>query len=52
MDEAEKPADPMPQTPEPAIPGAPIGAPKPDTIPAPITDPEIQELQDRRRPTP
>jgi len=35
---------------EPAIAGAPIGARKPDVMPTPITDPEIPELQDRRRP--
>jgi hypothetical protein len=37
---------------EPAIPGAPIGQRKPDAVEAPVTDPEIPELQDRRRPRP
>jgi hypothetical protein len=38
--------------PGPAIPGAPIGRRKPDAIADPMTDPEIPELQDRRRPLP
>ena len=37
-------------TPEPEIAGAPIGTRKPDAPPAPITNPDIPELQDRRRP--
>jgi hypothetical protein len=36
----------------PEIPGAPLGNPKPDDPPRPITDPDIPELQDRRRPKP
>jgi hypothetical protein len=36
----------------PEIPGAPIGQRKPDAIDAPVTDPDIPELQDRRRPRP
>jgi hypothetical protein len=36
--------------PVPVIQGQPIGNPKPDDIPAPVTDPNIPELQDRRRP--
>jgi hypothetical protein len=38
--------------PEPAIPGASIGVPRPDAVTDPITDPDIPELQDRRRPLP
>jgi hypothetical protein len=38
--------------PEPEIPGVPIGERKPETIEAPVTDPDIPELQDRRRPLP
>ena len=38
--------------PEPAIPGVPIGERKPEEIATPITDPDIPELQDRRRPRP
>ena len=41
-----------PDAPEPEIPGAPIGERKPDATQAPITDPDIPELQDRRRPLP
>jgi hypothetical protein len=36
----------------PAIPGVSIGERKPDAIADPITDPDIPELQDRRRPLP
>jgi len=43
---------PEPEIAEPAIPGAPIGERKPEAMPQPITDPEIPELQDRRRPRP
>ena len=43
---------PPPVDPEPAIPGAPIGQRKPETIVEPITDPDRPELQDRRRPLP
>jgi hypothetical protein len=40
------------ENPEPEIPGVPIGDRKPEATPQPITDPEIPELQDRRRPRP
>jgi hypothetical protein len=32
------------------IAGKPLANPKPDASPAPVTDPDIPELQDRRRP--
>jgi len=35
---------------EPEIAGAPLGQRKPEVIDAPVTDPDIPELQDRRRP--
>jgi hypothetical protein len=38
--------------PEPEIAGAPIGQRKPETVGAPITDPDNPILQDRRRPLP
>lgn len=38
--------------PEPEIAGAPLGQRKPEAIALPVTDPEIPELQDRRRPRP
>jgi hypothetical protein len=38
--------------PEPEIPGTPIGDRKPESAEPPITDPDIPELQDRRRPRP
>lgn len=34
----------------PEIPGAPIGRRKPEAAPDPIINPDIPELQDRRRP--
>jgi hypothetical protein len=39
-------------SPEPEIAGAPIGQRKPETVAVPVTNPEIPELQDRRRPLP
>jgi hypothetical protein len=36
----------------PEIAGTPIRARKPDAPPTPITNPDIPELQDRRRPRP
>ena len=36
--------------PEPEIAGTSIGTRKPDAPPGPITNPNIPELQDRRRP--
>lgn len=42
----------IPPAPEPEIPGAPIGQRKPDAVAEPLTDPDIPELQDRRRPLP
>jgi hypothetical protein len=49
MDDAENMPDAEPAE-APAIPGAPIGVSRPDAPLAPITDPTIPELQDRRRP--
>ncbi|MDQ7246214.1 hypothetical protein [Dongia sedimenti] len=51
MDDPET-APEIPTAPEPAIAGTPIGQRKPDAIADPITDPDIPELQDRRRPMP
>jgi hypothetical protein len=51
MDDREATPE-APPVPEPEIPGAPIGRRKPDAIATPITDPDIPELQDRRRPRP
>jgi hypothetical protein len=36
----------------PEIAGASLGRRKPDAVVAPVTDPDIPELQDRRRPQP
>jgi len=49
MGDPEIAPEPAP-TPEPEIPGVPIGRPKPDDSAEPITDPDNPELQDRRRP--
>jgi len=53
MDDPETvPEIPVPEVPVPEIPGAPIGRSKPDETPAPVTNPDFPELQDRRRPRP
>ena len=53
MDDPETtPQNPPAPEPEPEIPGAPVGQRKPDASADPITDPDIPELQDRRRPMP
>lgn len=51
MDDPKTPPEAAP-VPEPEIAGAPIGRRKPDEIATPITNPDIPELQDRRRPKP
>jgi hypothetical protein len=51
MGDPETVAEDVPAT-EPEIAGTPIGQRKPETIDVPVTDPEIPELQDRRRPLP
>ena len=52
MGDPETVPDAIPEHPEPEIPGTPIGQPKPEAIGEPLTDPDIPELQDRRRPRP
>jgi hypothetical protein len=52
MDDPETVPESVPVEPEPALPGASIGAPKPDVVADPITDSDIPVLQDRRRPLP
>lgn len=49
---AVEPAPPEPTLPEPTLSGVPIGKRKPEATPKPLTDPDITELQDRRRPRP
>jgi hypothetical protein len=50
--EATPESAPPPADPEPAIPGVPLGQRKPEAVAEPITDPNVTELQDRRRPLP
>ena len=45
-------SEPLPTDSEPAIPGVPLGQRTPEALAEPITDPNVTELQDRRRPLP